>query len=88
MINDAPTAGRPGPPGRAFDLAALDMAGTTVQEHGAVYAALRGSVEHYAAKPIPSETFARWTGTSKHEAVVGLLIELTGAAAAADVEAV
>lgn len=73
---------------RAFDLAALDMAGTTVQEHGAVYAALRGAVEAHTGAAIPSEVFSRWTGTSKYEAVIGLLTALTGGAATEDVDRV
>lgn len=73
-------------PTRAFDLAALDMAGTTVQEHGAVYAALRRAVEAQTGAAIPSEVFSRWTGTSKYEAVIGLLTALTGGAETADVD--
>lgn len=65
---------------RRFDLAALDMAGTTVQEHGAVYASLRGAVEDHLGRPVPDPVFARWTGTSKKEATAGLLREATGSA--------
>ncbi|MBW8482734.1 phosphonatase-like hydrolase [Actinomadura parmotrematis] len=71
-----------------FALAALDMAGTTVQEGGAVYAALDEAVAARIGRAVPAETLHRWTGTSKREAAAGLLTELTGAAAEADVDAV
>ena len=72
----------------AFDLAALDMAGTTVQEGGAVYAALEAAVAAHVGGPVPAETLHRWTGTSKREAVAGLLTELTGTAPDGAVDAV
>ncbi|POM23391.1 Phosphonoacetaldehyde hydrolase [Actinomadura rubteroloni] len=72
----------------SFDLAALDMAGTTVQEGGAVYAALEQAVAGHAGRPVPAAALRRWTGTDKREAAAGLLTELTGAAPAADVDAV
>ncbi|MDL4817541.1 phosphonatase-like hydrolase [Actinomadura opuntiae] len=64
-----------------FELAALDMAGTTVQEGGAVYAALDQAVAAHIGRPVPEDVLHRWTGTSKSEAVAGLLTELTGDAA-------
>lgn len=63
---------------RTFDLAALDMAGTTIQEHGAVYAALRDAVSADIDRAVPDEVLSRWSGTSKREATVGMLTELTG----------
>ncbi|WP_242882310.1 phosphonatase-like hydrolase [Actinomadura litoris] len=71
-----------------FELAALDMAGTTVQEGGAVYAALDDAVAAHVGRPVPAETLHRWTGTSKREAAAGLLTELTGTAPEPDVDAV
>ncbi|MEU9025568.1 phosphonatase-like hydrolase [Actinomadura sp. NPDC048394] len=71
-----------------FELAALDMAGTTVHEGGAVYAALDQAVAAHLGRPVPADVLHRWTGTSKHEAVAGLLTELTGTAPPADVETV
>jgi phosphonatase-like hydrolase len=79
-LYSAPVRPRAGTPVRAFDLAALDMAGTTVQEHGAVYRALRGSVETALGTTVPDDLFDSWTGTSKYEAVVGLLTAMTGSA--------
>ncbi|MBO2464757.1 phosphonatase-like hydrolase [Actinomadura violacea] len=71
-----------------FELAALDMAGTTVQEGGAVYAALDQAVASHLGRPVPADVLHRWTGTSKRQAVAGLLTELTGTAPAADVDTV
>jgi len=71
---------------RAFDLAALDMAGTTVQENGAVYSALQGAVEAEIEDRISDAVFSMWTGTSKYEAIVGLLTATTGSAASAAVD--
>lgn len=72
----------------AFDLAALDMAGTTIDDGGAVYAALRGAVEDQIDAPLDDDVVQRWTGTSKREAVAGLLLSATGAAPAPTVAAV
>lgn len=82
------TISRPESSTRSFDLAALDMAGTTVQEHGAVYAALRGAVTAHVGSEIPPAVFSQWTGTSKYEAIIGLLIALTGHADPTDIEAI
>ncbi|MEO3785148.1 phosphonatase-like hydrolase [Actinocorallia sp. B10E7] len=88
------TTDRPGPrtaPASrppAFELAALDMAGTTVQEGGAVYRAVAQSVEARLGRPVPEAVLRRWTGTSKDEAIAGLLTELTGSAPAEAVEEV
>ncbi|MCL9794209.1 HAD family hydrolase, partial [Frankia sp. AgKG'84/4] len=55
-----------------FDLVALDMAGTTIEEHGAVYAALRDAVEA-AGVPVPTAALERWMGADKRAAVTALL---------------
>ncbi|GAB3661950.1 phosphonatase-like hydrolase [Actinocorallia lasiicapitis] len=70
----------------AFDLAALDMAGTTVQEGGAVYRAVGQAVAAHLGRPVPDDVLHRWTGTSKDEAIAGLLTELDGAAGAETVQ--
>lgn len=57
----------------AFDLAALDMAGTTVDEEGLVYRVLDQSVSDAAGIPVPAQLLAQWKGTSKREAIAGLL---------------
>jgi phosphonatase-like hydrolase len=58
---------------RAFDLAALDMAGTTVDEGGLVYDVLESSVADAAGEPVPHDLLLQWKGTSKWEAIQGLL---------------
>lgn len=57
----------------AYLLAALDMAGTTVDEGGLVYAAVEGAVAEAVGAPIPAELMLQWKGTSKEEAIAGLL---------------
>jgi phosphonatase-like hydrolase len=57
-------------------LASLDMAGTTIDEGGAVYAVLRESVERATGVDVPDELLSRWSGTDKREAIVGLLVAL------------
>ncbi len=59
-------------------LAALDMAGTTIDDGGAVYAALRRTVSEQTGGAVGEELMARWTGTDKRAALAGLLAELTG----------
>lgn len=54
-------------------LASLDMAGTTVDEGGAVYAVLRAAVERATGREVPDDLLSRWSGTDKREAIVGLL---------------
>jgi phosphonatase-like hydrolase len=56
-----------------ISMVALDIAGTSVDEGGAVYVALRGAVESHAGEPIPDEVFERWKGTGKRQAIAGLL---------------
>lgn len=65
-------------PKAAFDLAALDIAGTTVREGGTVYRVLRAVIEDRVGGPLPDDVLDRWTGTSKREAVAGLLLEMSG----------
>jgi phosphonatase-like hydrolase len=55
-----------------IDLAVFDIAGTTVQEYGAVYTALREAVNAAGADAGLAQ-IERWTGADKHEAVAGLL---------------
>ena len=54
-------------------LVALDIAGTSIDEGGAVYVALRSAVESHTGKPIPDDQFDRWKGTGKRQAITGLL---------------
>jgi phosphonatase-like hydrolase len=57
-------------------LASLDMAGTTIDEGGAVYAVLRDAVERATGAQVPDDLLSRWVGTDKREAIVGLLTGL------------
>jgi phosphonatase-like hydrolase len=57
----------------AYLLAALDMAGTTVDEGGLVYSALEAAVAEAVGGPVPAELVRQWKGTSKEEAIAGLL---------------
>lgn len=54
-------------------LASFDMAGTTIDEGGAVYAVLRDSVERATGRTVPDDLLSRWTGTDKREAIAGIL---------------
>lgn len=54
-------------------LASLDMAGTTIDEGGAVYAVLRDAVERATGAVVPDDLLSRWVGTDKREAIVGIL---------------
>lgn len=60
----------------AYRLAALDMAGTTVDEGGLVYAAVEAAVADAVGGPVPHDLLQRWKGTSKEEAIAGLLHDL------------
>ena len=60
----------------AFLLAALDMAGTTVDEGGLVYRAVGDAVAETIGDPVPAELLSRWKGTSKEDAIAGLLRDL------------
>jgi phosphonatase-like hydrolase len=55
-----------------IDLVALDMAGTTIDDHGAVYVALRRCVEETGAVVAP-EDLQHWMGTDKVEAITALM---------------
>jgi phosphonatase-like hydrolase len=70
----------------AFELAALDMAGTTVNEEGLVYRVLDASVSDAVGAPVPPPLLARWKGTSKREAIAGLLAALGADASPAVVD--
>lgn len=63
-------------PSNSFDLASLDMAGTTVDEGGLVYDVLSRVVGDAVGATLPEDLLARWKGTSKHEAIGGLLVAM------------
>ncbi|UVS79647.1 phosphonatase-like hydrolase [Actinokineospora sp. UTMC 2448] len=56
-----------------IELVALDMAGTTVDEGGAVYRALSAAVSAALGAPVDPALLRRWMGAGKREAVAGLL---------------
>ena len=62
-----------------IQLAALDMAGTTIDEGGAVYEALAGAVAA-GGHPATEEAIQRWMGADKREAISGLIEESSGTA--------
>ncbi|MDP9028605.1 MAG: phosphonatase-like hydrolase [Actinomycetota bacterium] len=55
-----------------IDLVALDMAGTTIDDRGAVYVALRNSVEETGAT-VETADLQHWMGTDKVEAISALM---------------
>lgn len=55
-----------------IELVALDMAGTTIDDGGAVYEALRGAVEDGGAT-VAQADLQQWMGTDKVEAITNLL---------------
>lgn len=55
-----------------IDLVALDMAGTTIDDHGLVYEALRECVEETGATVALSD-LQRWMGTDKVQAIRALM---------------
>lgn len=55
-----------------IELVACDIAGTTIQEHGAVYAALDQAVSA-AGAAVSRDDVARWMGADKREAIKALL---------------
>ncbi|OHV37774.1 HAD family hydrolase [Pseudofrankia sp. EUN1h] len=67
-----------------MDLAVFDIAGTTVEEHGAVYQALRHAVEAAGATP-GDDDIERWMGADKRAAIRALLAAAPGRAGAAPV---
>jgi phosphonatase-like hydrolase len=56
------------------DLVVLDIAGTTVQEHGLVYETLEQAVRA-AGADVGAEQVREWMGADKHEAVRALLAD-------------
>ena len=60
------------PASQPVELAVLDIAGTTVQEHGLVYAALLETVRAAGAQAEPAD-IAPWMGADKREAVRAVL---------------
>jgi phosphonatase-like hydrolase len=55
-----------------IELAVLDIAGTTVEEHQAVYRALTDAVTAAGAHPTARD-IEQWMGADKHEAITALL---------------
>lgn len=54
-----------------IDLAAFDMAGTTIDDHGQVYLALQDAVEELGA-PVAAADLQRWMGTDKVAAITAM----------------
>ncbi|MFG2500751.1 phosphonatase-like hydrolase [Streptomyces sp. NPDC048441] len=65
-----------------IELAVFDMAGTTIEEHGAVYEALRQAVESTGAT-VDTADLQTWMGTDKREAI-DALVRLGGGTPDAD----
>lgn len=57
----------------AYSLVALDMAGTTIDEGGLVYETVESAVAEAVGRPVPPELMRTWKGTSKEEAIEGVL---------------
>lgn len=57
----------------AFDLVALDMAGTTINENEIVYQMLEETASVAIGRPVPADVMAAWKGTAKDEALIGIL---------------
>lgn len=78
-----------GQPGDApFELAALDMAGTTIDEQGLVYRVLDETVAAATGASIAADLLTRWKGTSKRSAIAGLLTALESDSSEAAVDKV
>lgn len=60
----------------AVRLAALDIAGTTVDEGGVVYTVMRDAVERDTGRSVSDELLSAWSGTGKREGIAGLLAAL------------
>jgi phosphonatase-like hydrolase len=79
LIEDAPGAVGASSEGLErirVDLAVFDIAGTTVEEHGAVYTALRAAVEAagaHAGLVLSDADVERWMGADKRAAIRALL---------------
>ncbi|MFJ8825012.1 phosphonatase-like hydrolase [Streptomyces sp. NPDC102467] len=65
-----------------IELAVFDMAGTTIEEHGAVYEALRHAVESTGVT-VTTADLQTWMGTDKREAIAAL-VRIGGGAPDAD----
>lgn len=63
-----------------IQLVVFDMAGTTVEEGGAVYRAIADAVAAHLGREVPEDELSRWTGAEKREAIAGLLESLDGGA--------
>lgn len=61
----------------AVDLVVLDIAGTTIEEHGAVYVALEDAVVAAGGRPGRADIDA-WMGADKHQAIAHLLTAADG----------
>ncbi|MER7503170.1 phosphonatase-like hydrolase [Nonomuraea pusilla] len=61
-----------------IELAVLDIAGTTVEEHGAVYVALEEAVRAAGGRP-GRQDVERWMGAGKREAITAMLTTPEGA---------
>lgn len=57
-----------------IELVALDMAGTTIDEHGDVYVALHDAVAAEGVD-VSDAVVAKWMGTDKREAIANLVVE-------------
>jgi phosphonatase-like hydrolase len=57
-----------------IELVALDMAGTTIDEHGDVYLALHDAVAGEGVD-VSDDLVAKWMGTDKREAIANLVVE-------------
>src|SRR5262245_32723688 len=64
------------------------MAGTTVDEAGLVYRVLDETVGDVVGAPVPPDVLSQWKGTSKRQAVAGLLGALGSDASDAAVDKV
>jgi phosphonatase-like hydrolase len=61
-----------------IELVALDMAGTTIEEHGDVYVALHDAVAAEGVD-VGDDLLRRWMGTDKREAIAALVVAGGGA---------
>ena len=55
-----------------IEMVAFDMAGTTIDDHGAVYQALEDAVVETGAMVAPAD-LQQWMGTDKVEAITALM---------------
>ena len=60
-------------PNPEIHLAALDIAGTTVDERGTVYSVMRDAIERATGRDVDDELISAWSGTGKREAIAGIL---------------